>query len=96
LNLFAKHKLSAAFLVVYTLWWLFIIFYYLFRSEQPEHDYSGLIFTLISVIIAIFYSAAFLVKYLTTNDVLKTDYLVFIGFVSIPLVIGGFWIMSNS
>lgn len=44
---------------------------------EPSYDYSGLIFTLISLLITSFYLVAFLVKYITTEYPEKIDYLFF-------------------
>jgi len=64
------------------------------KNTRPICDFSPYAITFISFLSGLVYSIGFLVKSLTTRESAKTDYLIFLGMIMLPLVIGGLYVMS--
>jgi hypothetical protein len=84
--------------VIYLFWWVFIIYYYFLKPPptQPTCDFSPILFIYLTPIAGVLYSVIFLIKSLTSKKTLSRDYLIFIGIVILPLIIGGLYVMGNS
>ena len=89
MKIFAAHKASTSFLWVYFLWWTWVI-YHCFLQPRPAEiicDFSPILIFVISPILAMAYTIAFILKYFNSHKSLQEDYLIFTGLVQIPLLI---------
>ena len=98
MDILKKHSKSKLLLGLYFLWWTFVLYYCFSLTNQikPTCDFSPLAIVFISLLLGFIYAIGFLIKSLTTGEPNKTDYLIFLGLITIPLVIGGLYVMSNS
>jgi len=98
MDILKRHAKSKSLLGLYFLWWIFVLYYCFSLTKQikPTCDFSPLAIGFISLLLGFIYAAGFLIKSITTKEPNKTDYLIFLGLITSPLVIGGLYVMSNS
>jgi hypothetical protein len=98
MDILKKHTKSTIFLGIYALWWAFVLYYCFCTAKniKPTCDFSPIAFVFVSFILGLIYSIGFLIKSLTVGEPEKTDYLIFLGMIMLPLIIGGFYVMSYS
>jgi len=98
MDILKKNTKSKFLLGLYFLWWIFVLYYCfsLTKHIKPICDFSPLAIIFISLLLGFIYAIGFLFKSLTAKDPNQTDYLIFLGLTTFPLVIGGFYVMSNS
>ena len=98
MDILKRHTKSKLLLGLYFLWWTFVIYFCLSLTKQikPTCDFSPLAVVFISLLLGFIYTTGFLIKSLTTKEPNKTDYLIFLGIITLPIVIGGLYVMSNS
>ncbi len=97
MNILKRHTKSTFLLGIYFLWWSFIIFYCfsIIKHITPVCDFSSIAIVFISFLLGLIYALGFLIKSYTTREPYRTDYLIFLGIITLPLVIGGFYVISN-
>lgn len=97
MEIFKRHINSTYFLGLYFMWWIFVLYYWFSLTNQikPICDFSPFVIIFISLIAGFIYAIGYLIKSLTTQEPNKTDYFIFLGLVTFPLVIGGLYVMSN-
>lgn len=97
MDILKRHPKSKYLLGIYFLWWTFVLYYCfsLIKQIKPTCDYSPLAIVFISLILGFVYAIGSLIKSLTTQEPNKTDYLIFLGLTTFPLVIGGLYAMSS-
>jgi hypothetical protein len=98
MDILRRHTKSKVLLGLYFLWWIFVLYYCFSLTKQikPTCDFSPLAIVFISLLLGFTYAIVFFIKSLTTREPNKTDYLIFLGLITLPLVIGGLYVMSNS
>ena len=98
MGIFKRHTTSNYFLGLYFLWWAFVLFYMFSASKQikPVCDFSPLAIVVVSFFLGVIYSLGFFIASMTTPEPKKTDYLIFIGFITLPLFLGGIYLVSNA
>ena len=98
MGILKRHKKSSVLFGVYFLWWAFVIYYCfsLTRHIKPTCDFSPIGIVFLSLLLGLIFSLVFLIKALTTKEPIKTEYLIFLGIATLPLVLGGIYVMSNS
>ncbi len=98
MKILKRHTTSTFLIGVYFLWWPFVIYYYfsLTAHIKPACDFSPLGIVFISLFLGFIYASGFLLKSLTTKEPSSTDYLIFLGLITLPLVLGGLYLMSNA
>jgi hypothetical protein len=98
MDILKRHTKSKFLLWLYFLWWSFVLYYFLSSHNQIKQtdDFSAFVIVLISLLLGFIYAIGLTIKSLTTKEPHKTDYLIFLGLATFPLLIGGIYVMSNS
>ena len=98
MGILKRHNKSTVLLSIYFLWWTFVIYYCfsLTKHIKPTCDFSPLGITAVSLLLGFIYALGFLIKAIMTKEPNKTDYLIFLVLITLPLVIGGLYVMINS
>ena len=98
MDILKRRPKSTILLGLYFLWWTFVIYYCfsLTKHIKPTCDFFPFGIVLISSLLGFIYVLGFLIKSLATKEPNKTDYLTFLGLIIFPLIMGGFYVMSNS
>ena len=89
MKIFAAHKASTIFLWVYFFWWGWVFYKCCFKPIPSEGicDFSSPLILIISPLLGMAYTIAFILKYFNSHKSLQEDYLIFTGLVQIPLLI---------
>jgi hypothetical protein len=98
MDILNRHTKSKYLLGLYFLWWTFVTYYCfsLTNHIKPTCDFSPLGIIFISMLLGFIYSTCFIIKSFTSKEPIKTDYLIFLGLITFPLIIGGMYLMTNS
>jgi uncharacterized integral membrane protein len=98
MNTFKRHKVSIFFLFLYSLWWVYVIYYFTFKNNTnvSGSDYSSVAIIFLSILIGFTFAIVFLIAALINKEPKRTDYLEFLAFVTLPLILGGICLVSNS
>jgi hypothetical protein len=98
MDILKRHAKSKFLLWLYFLWWAFVLYYCfsLHKPIKPADDFSAFAIALICLIWGFIYAIGLTIKSLTANEPDKTDYLIFLGLITFPLIVGGIYVMSNS
>jgi len=98
MDILKRHTKSKLLLGLYSLWWTFVLYYCfsLTKHIKPTCDFSPLAIVFISMLLGLIYTLGFLIKSLTTKEPNKTDYLLFLGVITFPLLVGGLYVVSES
>jgi uncharacterized membrane protein len=97
-HIFKRHKTSSIVLLLYCIWWLWIVSYFLFPTQYagPICDFRPVAMVLGSATGGLGLSVGFTIKSILSKEPERFDYLLFLGFVSFPLVLGGLCLIGNA
>ena len=92
--IFLRHKISSVFLLLYFIWWVLVIYAVFLKPANDNHcDFSPLLILFVCPVLAFLYILVLMVRFLQAKrNVYKDDYLIFIGLVTCPLVLGVVWL----
>ena len=98
MDIIKRHTKSKYLLGIYFLWWSFVPYYCfaLTMRIKPLCDFSPFVIAFICLFWGFIYASGLIIKSLTTKEPSKTDYLIFLGLITFPLVISAFYLMTNS
>ncbi len=85
-------------MVIYFIWWAFIPFYFLTstKTATPVCDFSPLAIIFISAFLGLIYSITFIIKAIIAREPNRTDYLIFLAIITLPLIFAGLYLASNA
>lgn len=80
------------------MWWAFILFYFFTptRTATPVCDFSPLAIIFISTFLGLIYSITFIIKSIFARGPNRTDHLIFLGIITLPLISAGLYLASNA
>ena len=97
MQLFKRHIISTAFLFLYFSWWLLILCSNYF-NDRPNRNICGLPIlgvVFITLFIVVVYLAVLSLKISSSKEPKQTDYMIFLGFVLFPAILGIIYILSG-
>jgi len=95
MSIFKRHTKSFIFLGLYFIWCLLVLYYYFSRPKptMPTCDFSPILIIPISFLMGIIGIIGFSIKSFTSKEQQRIDYIIFLGIVIIPVIIGGFYLV---
>lgn len=89
-----KYRFSFGWLLLYYAWWVYLCFRMLSLSSQlPDEPFPWI---MASIVLVLLYSAAFIIQIVRKREPERTSYIVFLGIVKLPAVIGFFFLAAGS
>lgn len=98
MQLFLNHKGSSIFLSIYFFWWLFMIYDLSNEalSTAPVCDPSPIVFIFLTLLFGVVYSTVLGIKYLQKKGQTKSDHLIFLALVNLPIFPWLLYILSTA
>lgn len=89
MSFFSRRKPEMFFLIGYVLWLAWLQYYMHFKPRPVDHfcDYTPVFLVVLTVIFALAYSLALLIRYFAAKDLFRNEYLFFIGLVHFSLLL---------
>lgn len=99
MRLVSRHPLSSTILVSYFCWWIFMTWQIFFRSENkgiPRCDFSPFVLPVFTLLFAFLCIAAWMIKYISSKEEIKEDYLAFIAIAGTPAILLMGYLLTES
>lgn len=95
MRLFKSHPRSALFFILYLGWWAWVIYRFVTFSHVSIENKSALFALIIGTIsISGIYILMLTYKILTSKGQTQTDYCIFLALITIPMIVGFFYLMK--